>query len=47
MTTNMINTVSRLRTLWQGLRRTVAEMNYAARRLVELQAAPLAGGHAD
>jgi len=33
----------RLRFLWYRLRLTVAEMNYATRRLVELQAPWIAG----
>lgn len=33
----------RLRFQWQRLRLAVAEMNYATRRMVELQEAPLPG----
>ena len=34
-----------LQFLWKRLRLTVSEMNYAARRIVELQARPLSDGH--
>ena len=35
-----------LRCLWYRLRLTVAEMNYATRRIVELQAVPPSDHHA-
>ena len=35
----------RLRCLWYRLRLTVAEMNYATRRVVEVQAPWIAGDH--
>ena len=35
----------RLRCLWYRLRLTVAEMNYATRRMVELQAPWISGDH--
>ena len=35
----------RLRCLWYRLRLTVAEMNYATRRMVELQAAWISNDH--
>jgi hypothetical protein len=35
----------RLRFLWHRLRLTVAEMNYATRRMVELQAPWIADDH--
>jgi hypothetical protein len=34
-----------LQFLWHRLRAAVSEMNYAARRIVELQARPLSDGH--